>query len=120
MGEGYSGERKVYFAKTKEEEGTSRDLHTEEPSLVNPLPPTCKEKKKKKWGRGVITRGLEPKETSKSVHSGPIPLAPLPQTKLSQFQLYWYLWLANALLCGISRALQVAEQHPCSVPTRGQ
>lgn len=50
MGEGYSGEGKVYFAKTKEEEGTSRDLHTEEPSLVNLLPPTCKEKKS---GEGV-------------------------------------------------------------------
>lgn len=98
MGEGYSGEGKVYFAKTKEEEGTSRDLHTEEPSLVNLLPPTCKEKKK--WGRGMITRGLEPKETSKLVESRPIPLAPLPQVKISQYQLYWYLWLANSLLWG--------------------
>ena len=56
MGEGYSGEGKVYFAKTKEEEGTSRDLHPEEPSLVNPLPPTCKEKKKK-VGKGYGNKG---------------------------------------------------------------
>lgn len=47
----YSREEDIPFAKNREEAGTTRGPHLEEPSLVNSLLPTCQ--KKEKSGKGV-------------------------------------------------------------------
>ena len=62
------GRGRYSLQNTRKKRETNRDLHPEEPLLVNLLLPTCK---KRKWGRDMVTRGLELKESSKWVQSRP-------------------------------------------------